>query len=103
MKKKKTPSMRDLDRGEILCFLVDFYPEPVTFRMILKDMDESGHELMKGELEFYLSMMEEAGLIHVERSEKRLGEEQKILVIKATLAGINERDRRAKGDLRVEI
>jgi len=101
--KKKTPEVRDLERGEILRFLVEFYPDAVTPKMLLYHLDDAALSVSEEALRFHIQYLADKGFVTFEVAPKIVGEEQEIRAVKAAPAGVDFVDRRKKGEVGIRL
>ena len=79
-------------------YLALAYPHPVTPKMLLYELRRVRYPSTTENLEFQLHYLEEKGWVALERRQPEIGEEEQILSLKITAAGIDVRDRRQKGE-----
>jgi hypothetical protein len=95
---KNVAQVRDIERGEILRFLVEFYPAPVTPRMLLWHLDTSAYSVSEEALEFHIEYLAQKGFLTFEVEEKVVGQARRKVSVKATPLGIDRLDQRKKGE-----
>ncbi len=102
---KKPLVLRDVERGEILRFLNQFYPRSVTPALIGLHLDDSGYPVSNDELGFHLHYLAEQGLVTFEIAEAHESEDKtvRIKIVKITKAGMDLLDRRKQGDKGVRL
>jgi hypothetical protein len=101
--KKKTPEVRDIERGEILRFLVEFYPDAVTPKMLLYHLDDAALSVSEEALRFHIVYLTQKGFATFELAPKVVGEETEIRSVKVTPAGVDFVDRRKKGEVGIRL
>lgn len=100
---KKSPDIRDIERGEILRFLVEFYPGAVTSKMLLYHLDDSAYSVSEEALHFHIEYLAQIGFLAYEMEDKVVGEARRIKTVKITPAGIDYVDRRKLGEVGVRL
>lgn len=88
----------DFERGQILHELREWYPDGINPGLLLSQLDRRRVSLLARHLPFHLHYLQEKGFIDLEVAPKQIGEEEKIVLIKINMHGLDILDGRAKGD-----
>ena len=90
----KSQALHEIERGEILRFLAEVYPNPVTPNMLMHHLDDSAYSVDDDELGFHFAYLFEKGYIALEEFARRAGEKRRIRWVKITARGIDRIDNR---------
>jgi hypothetical protein len=101
LKNKQVP--REVERGQLLRLLREFYPGGATFRTLLHQMDETGYSVLGSELLFHLRYMEEEEAVAIDWESKEVGQPERIRLVKITKRGIDILDGRKEGELGIRV
>ena len=91
-------TVHEIQRGYILRYLALAYPAVVTPLMVHYELRRGRYSSTDKNLTFQLHYLQEKGWVTLEDNDPQIGEEEKILTIKITAAGIDVVDRRRRGE-----
>jgi hypothetical protein len=94
----------EVARGEILLYLRKVYPESVTFLTLQHYLDgERAISIDEENLAFHIHYLAETGFLTYQVFPKRVGEGERIRLVKITKAGIDEVDGRPRNSSGVRL
>jgi len=95
---KRTTTAREVERGEMLRYLMEVYPGGATPQTLLHHLDYSGYSVDRETLDFHIHYLAEKGYAAVDAHEPEVGHPPEVRLVKITPAGIDLLDRRRKGE-----
>ncbi len=100
---KRSSVSQEVERGEMLRFLAEVFPDGATPRTLLHHLDFSGYTVDRDGMAFHIEYLHGKGYVELEHQEREAGHPPEIRLVKITPAGIDLLDRRKKSETGVRI